>query len=418
MKLSNRERFMLIMLGVVVVMFLYYNYLIKPQFEKINALNIKTAEYSGKVNAVTQQASPDNKVYRDYKILNAKVQQQSERLFPSIVQEKIVEALNGMITASGLNVSNITFSIPGLEEVEDPLLSQRQEINVLEELTKQYQKGSAILGNSILLPESKTAEAEKEAKEKEESVKLEEMIATLKFTGSYLDVIAFLQNIELYDKKIIVKSVSISRPQQGPLTGTIALSYYVFPKLQVSNDPYLDWIYNNEYGKGNPFEAFPGYIGGSNGILTAEGERTLPMPKLRDFTMTINPIMADLPTVTLGKTIDSNGATHVYADNTNNENIELQLLQNNGKYYYKYKTQNESYPKKYDKDAVGFVPGSNTIEMMVVSNPRTGATDKSGVNLTVINKTDLAFVITVSNDDKTNSRLKIVKQSGNVTVVR
>ncbi len=417
MRLSSREKIMLVLLVIVLLGYLYYNFLLKPQYEKIVLLSKQVEEYDNQISTIRLQSSPNNKVYSDFKVLNAKIQLQSEKLFPFIIQEKIVEALDHMIVTSGLTVNSITFSAPGFEEVNELELPEIQEVNVLEELTKAYTKGTALLGSKAIGSDSKEAEAETKKEEKKDDVKLEEMTANLSIYGNYNEIILFLQNVELYGKRIIVKTLNIASGDNSMLNGTISLSFYTFPKLKVTDDPYLEWNYENEYGKDNPFEAFPGYVGASKAITgTGAPENTIAKKSEPDFSMSVYPASSDFPSVILGKADDRSGKSYLYADNAGYENVELHFIKNGDKYYYRYKTQSSSYPVDYSKEKVEFVPFDGSIDIQIATFPRKDLNDKNGVNLTVINETTLTANIKILNDDKSSPRVKVVKQSGNVSL--
>lgn len=116
--------------------------------------------------------------------------------------------------------------------------------------------------------------------------------------------------------------------------------------------------------------------------------------------------------------MDKLGRSYVYADNQNFENVEFQIVQVDKKYYYKYKTQAEAYPKDYDNDMIEFDPHGTTVNLNIISNKRNSAEDTSGINLSLINKTNLKLNVNVDYEDTKNPRVKVVNKLGSVKVIK
>ncbi|HYF75405.1 MAG TPA: hypothetical protein VD757_02355, partial [Candidatus Nitrosocosmicus sp.] len=96
--------------------------------------------------------------------------------------------------------------------------------------------------------------------------------------------------------------------------------------------------------------------------------------------------------------------------------VEIQLQKKDGKYYCKYKTGKYSYPEDYNNGWEEFEPAPQGINLQIVSAPRTGAEDKTGVNLSIVNKTDMPLRVFIKDDDANASRIKLVKQEGTINI--
>lgn len=246
------------------------------------------------------------------------------------------------------------------------------------------------------------------------------MTATISYKGKYKDLITFLEHIETYEKKILINNISISKSkknntdedgivtEENSITGSIALDFYSVPKIHEQDEEYLKWDFDNGYGKGNPFVPFSGYheYNENNRVIN------------NDFIMTVKPISSDLPTVIMGRAMDKLGRSYVYADNQNFEDVEFQLIQVDKKYYYKYKTQGESYPKDYENNMIEFDPHGTAVNIKIISNKRNSEEDTSGINLSLINKTNLKLNVNIDYEDDKNPRVKVVNKLGNVKVIK
>jgi hypothetical protein len=87
-------------------------------------------------------------------------------------------------------------------------------------------------------------------------------------------------------------------------------------------------------------------------------------------------------------------------------------------YYLRgYIFRHASYPSNYTEMTL-FTPKTTGIVIEVISTKRTDSSDKSGINLTVINKSTKKVTVSIKNDDASRSRVKMSSTSGSVTVRR
>jgi type IV pilus assembly protein PilO len=259
----------------------------------------------------------------------------------------------------------------------------------------------------------------------ENNYSLEHMAISLVVEGSYDQILNLLRKIEYFNKKILIGSLNLISNGSDLISGTITLDIYAIPKLQIKDDEYFTWKSLFEYGKENPFEPFGSYVpykinNGSSLPSNEEGaesDSTAPK-KVYDFRAIIKPISSDLPAFIIGDAKERNNKSYLYADNPNNENVEFNVFEKDSKYYYRYKTSNNSYPKDYDNELVEFIPYNNTIEVSIDSQYRNDNTDVNGINITIINNTDLAINVDIKNDDSKRPRVNISKVQGNVKINR
>ena len=133
--------------------------------------------------------------------------------------------------------------------------------------------------------------------------------------------------------------------------------------------------------------------------------------------MNVKPYNSDLPTVTLGKTNDSQRETYVYADNPLFEDVEIYFSKIDGKYFYKYRTTRDRYPKDFN-EWIEFKPLHNSINIIIYTHKRNSENDMSGVNIALYNETDKHVFLRITGDDQYRPRVNVVGKSGLVDVVR
>lgn len=157
-------------------------------------------------------------------------------------------------------------------------------------------------------------------------------------------------------------------------------------------------------------------VQGSNLDSATNNAENVPAQMQYDFFMTVKPITSDLPTVIIGRSQDPERKTYIYADNPGFEDAEIQLIKESGKYYYRYKNKTQSSPRNYEGDMISFQPAGSILGLSVVSSVRKGDNDGSGVNLSIINKTDLKLNVKIDYDDVKKPRVNIVNKVGDIYI--
>ena len=67
MKLTKREKTLLIFLGVILLIGGYYQFVLGPQMNKIKQLEKDAEAYRTEVNRVKIEISPKSKIHKDFK---------------------------------------------------------------------------------------------------------------------------------------------------------------------------------------------------------------------------------------------------------------------------------------------------------------------------------------------------------------
>ncbi|MGK0469354.1 MAG: type IV pilus assembly protein PilO, partial [Clostridium sp.] len=190
------------------------------------------------------------------------------------------------------------------------------------------------------------------------------------------------------------------------ITGNITLDFYFIPKINEVEE-YMPWLYNGRYGKDNPFKSIGGVGNNSNSNLSVVA------PKKYDFNMMVKPTSSDLPTVILGKSEDSNRSTYVYGDNDGIEEVKIEFVEKSGKYFFKYKTLNNIYPKS-NNIGQEFSPKGDSINLIIYSTKRNSEEDTSGMDLKISNGTSKKVFVKILSDDKSRPRVNVITEKGEI----
>lgn len=425
-KISRREKVMLGVLCIAAIITAYYNLIYSPQKQKINTLIAEKAKYDEELTLLSKEALNLQNIQKNTKIINADILGLSEDLLPPIPEEKLILIMDDLINKSKLNIGGFTISNSSLESAEavavDNLEKQKSSLEVIVEEYIALNNGEEkISKEDTTNTEKKDTEVTKENKEEskentttenKEAEKIlgstvEKVSISMGYQGTYDELNAFIKAVEDFSGKIIINNLTISA-SETKVTGNMTLDFYFIPKINATGE-YMPWIYNAKYGKDNPFKA-AGDTGSDNGISN------LTVEKKYDFRMMARPTSSDLPTMILGKVGDTSRATYLYADNAEIENIEIYFTEVKGKYYYKYKNNNSTYPAKFDGNGVEFKPGEEEINIDIVSIVRNSEEDVNGVNLKVYNDTSKKVYVKLEKDDKTRPRVIISGEKGSVYI--
>ena len=416
MKISNKEKIMLCILGIIIIGFGYYQLVYCVQVNKIEEKTKQENEIEQKYNATMETIKSIEDKKSDVKILKAKISEESSPFYPTISEEHIIIELDKLLKDSGLD-GGITFQPIVSDSVEN---SKKEEKSLVESsfqgIVDQYNNtvqntegtsdtNSASNSNTNNSDASKTSNASsnKDSKDKKKNT-VQYLKCEVKFQGSYENIDKLLSKIGENEKKIVVNSISVSQDTLNLIKGTIKLEIYSIPKTDDDLEKYLKWNSTNTYGKSVPFNA-----GAASGNVDINKDTN-------DFIASVKSIDSDLPTIMLGKGNDSLRTSYVYADSNAEENVEMILTQDGNKYYYKYKTSKGTFPANYDGLGAEFVPLSKNIVLNILSENRVSANDNSEIKLKIINKTDKLAEVNISGDDSTDPRVVIDGDGSNISV--
>lgn len=104
----------------------------------------------------------------------------------------------------------------------------------------------------------------------------------------------------------------------------------------------------------------------------------------------------------------------VYGDSKGIENAEIFIEEKDGRLFCKFKTDYESYPDTEYSKTFEFIPNDKDLKLIILSSKRFSDDDKAGVNLNIINNTKRTFKYVIKYDDEKSPRVKIGKTVGSV----
>lgn len=436
MNITKKEKYLLGILGAVLISVLYYQFVYTPQINKYEELNTakneKQQEYNDIINTINKIDEQKGKA----KGLTQIISEKSSIFYPEIIQEYIILEVDKLLADSGLLGtisfseitsgqveaviggvnSNITTSFDSIveeynskfpSEVEESKEENTSEEDVTETIENQIESNQGLAsGNESTEETIENVEVTPDSNATTEQIKV-----SLNFSGSYTALKQFIKLANESTRKIVISNISLSGKGEGEeVSGTMNLEFYGIPKLGNVDSAYYEWVLDNAYGKNYPFSS-----GAANGSSI---EGLINSTEVYDFIMVVKPVSSDLPAIMLGQANDESNGSYLYSDSSEIENVEIIFTERDGKFYYKYKVGATQYPLDYNADGIEFVPKSENIILNTLSTVRIGDEDKSGANIVIKNTTSRAVEVVIEGEDTARPRITITGEGAEVKVTK
>jgi len=447
MNISKREKQWLFALGILLVAFLYYQFVYSYLDKALADKSTQEQQIIDKFNKAQDTINNMENQKSNVKIMNAKISKEAFAVYPTVTQEYVILEIDKLLKANHLE-GGMEFDAIVLDPVEaikkseldkgvlestmqgvadkynDKYGNKKEEDksnnevnnNKKDDKTTDKTKSNDTSNTSNSTPNNtnnnNTTNNNGGTNTKEN--KVIKMKGKVKFYGTYENVTKFVKDIKALEKnKICLFGIGMGINDTEWVNGELGIGIYSVPKLDLNSNPalsnsiseYLRWTLNNAYGKTEPFKTDQ-----------AAGSKLKVEKPTSDFTISTKGTNSDLPTVMMGKSDDSLRTTYLYVDKNNKQEAEIVLSKQGDKYYYKYKIANSSVPVDYNGNGIEFTPCNSSIIITALSEKRTGDNDKAGVNLKIVNNTGMLVRVEVSGDDNANPRISINGDRNNISV--
>ncbi|WHH59659.1 hypothetical protein [Petroclostridium sp. X23] len=408
MSLSDKDKKLLVLLGLIGVLAITYFYVYTPFVKKLNTLKDEVLKLETNYNTLQGKSAQKSKVEAQMKILRYEMDKLSSLLPPDIYQDKAIIIIKELGDITGVKLKDLSFSevasmtSESTQKKTEPTLQQK----ILEEV----------------LPSD---DAQKDEKKTEEEGKIPNntgitMEVKTNYTASYDQMKDFLAKVMDFEQKVIVSDITFSKDLQDTLSGSLKLTFYGFKD---STRKVPGWESDVKQGKDNIFEPFEGYIElrQNTGVVLAgqddqeESEKeSKSIETVHDFYISLGPSNHDVPTVIMYKSGKINST--VYGDGNGVEKVEFHIDYKDGKYLYRYKTTYGAYPKDESKYQE-FVPQNEDYMILKISSKdRLDDKDLAGANIDIYNNAPIKLIVQ-QKDDSQRPRAKISVKNGDVGIV-
>ena len=232
---------------------------------------------------------------------------------------------------------------------------------------------------------------------------------TLTYQATYDQFKDMINYINGYKYKFTIDSISMSyTAETDSVSGSLVLTQYAitggdrkFNNVNITN------VLN---GTDNIFHS--GIFSGGENLSTENGDNIIVE---YDYYFSLQADGSDMDPVVFGPKNDSTGSATVSAAGNEMQDAYVRFFGENGEYYVQYSVGDKKYPAAAYDDGQLMLPGEE-LSMLVISSKRSGNDDKSGVNATIVNDTDMTLKIKIANEDGGNPRFVLKDYTGDVVV--
>lgn len=200
--LTRREKNLLLLLIAVIILWVSTRFIIKPQLDKINALDEEKIELESIVSQINALISKEDSIQEELVSLRGKESKISKSFFSSLDQYAIIALLDEILKDDGFVAEDMIFYEPTEESFGD--------------------------------------------------ISLMRMDVDIPYTGDYNGTLRVIKGISTYPKEIMINSITMDTVDDK-ITGSISLSFYGLSQEDDSSGEKSNFIGLTEQGSKDPF---------------------------------------------------------------------------------------------------------------------------------------------------------------------
>lgn len=208
-RISKRERVLLLILAVIILAALFYQFVLIPQEKAIEKLKEEKADFELERETIQEILSKENSLDKEWKDVKKAYDTEIAKYNLGMDQPELIRMLNSITDSSKIKISGVSFKEPEAMDMEDVDAS-------ISEVTFEYK-------------------------------------------GGYSDLENLLSQLRNNPKKFLIDQLSLNRDKEDVLSGKLALNAISYANAGKDKNGYF---YNTEYenqGKEDPFKAYEGY---------------------------------------------------------------------------------------------------------------------------------------------------------------
>jgi type IV pilus assembly protein PilO len=244
MKFNPRERIMLYILAVLVILAAGYFLMIKPQLDKIDVLDIDKIALEEQIKSLDTELASSSMLDTNISEIKTKIEEMTKPFYPEILKDKIIMILEGIIQRSGI-VNDVTnFEATMIKAVELVTAGTTESITFnIREYADRYnalvQPEQTDTGTDTAVGNASTVPAAER--------KLESMMVNLQINGTYEQIINFIREVELLNRTIVINNFLSVAGEPDETTGVInqvvniEIVFYAIPKIFEQDADYYIW---------------------------------------------------------------------------------------------------------------------------------------------------------------------------------
>ncbi|MBI9011997.1 MAG: type II secretion system protein M [Clostridiales bacterium] len=421
MKLSSREKNMLVFFSIMLIGVAVYFFVVQPIHEKHDIAKEEYNTVDAQYRIVKTQIKKENEIdeiigdYRDrLAILDSK-------LPPQIYLEKIIDDMFNHFESYDIVMDTVTFNLieanknsSAVVENNDGSLAieNLRPVMSVEEILDSYEAEENLAGILVVDGEEITYDYKN----------IGYMNVNMSFVSNYSIFKDALESLSLLDMTAIPNNVSLTKsdvdeedrlPDNNEVYVALSVAIPFYYDNEVLEDIFFDYEFEapTDFEEHGPFE----YTIVENDNVGSSSGTSNPVKRVNaDFNIAIRNSVSDLAAQSL--TYANIAASRLELDANKNERYILDITESGTNLAFKYSNDNASYPTGSGYEVL--TPKSENIVIKVDSSTRFNGDDDSGITLILNNKSSRKVFVYVSNDDPNNPRFNIIVNSGAFEVIR
>lgn len=231
----------------------------------------------------------------------------------------------------------------------------------------------------------------------------------LAYEVSYKGLKDMINYINTYKYKCTIDSLSMSyNADSDTVSGSLVLTQYA---ITGSDREFKNIVTEIPLsGTGNIFSSSI-FEPGAN-IDVANGDNII---SDYDVYLSLQSSTADVNALSMGMKDDITGESLIECNDNKSQVVGIKIVGEAGNYRVWYTVDDKKYPVENFAKGAAFNPG-DLLSFLIISSPRTGENDLSGVNITIANFSDMTLSVKIINEDSENPRVVVDSVLGDVLI--
>lgn len=432
MKISKRERNLLIGSGFLILVVVVYLFVITPIHEANELAQTEYDIVDTQYKAVSSQviASEDmDAIVADYR---EKIKVLEAELPSAIHLEQIIDLMFDHFNEYDIIINNISFALieATKEEVvatdDDAMgIENLQEPMSVEEILDEYENSSR-LSEAFNVANTLDGEISYD--------NISYMSINISFVSNYDTLKEVLEGLEMLDLTAVITNINLGKndtideeiPEEEKDDNEVTVSLDLSIPFYYDNEKQKDFIVDYSFEKGadyidhGPFEY---EVIEKTGDVVEEGSSSDdsttshaidPLSISPEFYISLNSKASDLAAQSMSYYKMNNSELNLNANNS--EKYKLTLTEENGVIKFRYENDVDAYPSSttyLDLDSK-----NNSIIVKVFSSNRISSKDLASMTLVLENNTSKKVLFYVFYDDKDKPRFNVIVNKGSFDIIR
>lgn len=384
MKLTEKDKKLLLILAIVAILCLPYFFVIQPLLDKNGQLVKDISELQSEVNYQKQLALRETEYEEKAQQMADKSSQILARFPSDLPQEVSILFMHNTEQVIPLSLYQVSFG----DDVAAQLTSDAdaEQIDAAEAEMGDQTDDAVIQDNT---QETKLAGG----------LTAMQTETKLAFDAGYQQFKDFLKFILDYNDRMVITELEASySAEMDKVDGSFTLAQYALKAD--SRNPVSVLEPNMTQGTTNVFKQASGSF-----------DESMNEEDAADFFILLNQAEADVDSLVIGQSNDVTEASYFVSSKNAKQAVTVTFTGELGEYNANYKIGKSS----YSKEGINFTKEGNII-LQIISSQRLGDDDAVAIDLNLVNNTDTILDVKLQNDDAEDPRVNIKGKTGNIIV--